>query len=176
MPDYKNGKIYKIVDANEEMIYVGSTTQTLSQRMTLHRSVYKSNPNALSCHAIFDKYGVENTKILLLELCPCDTKEELLKKEGEHIKLLACVNKRIEGRTQKEYNLAHKEQIKEQNKEYKLAHKEQIKEQQKQYDLAHADKIKEYKKQYALEHAEKIREYKKQYYLKKKLESQQPLE
>ena len=40
--DYKNGKIYMIyacVDGADE-VYIGSTTQTLSKRMSGHRSSY----------------------------------------------------------------------------------------------------------------------------------------
>ena len=55
MPDYQKSKIYKIVDANEEMVYVGSTVKTLSQRMSHHRSSFKSGPFTTS-HNIFNKY------------------------------------------------------------------------------------------------------------------------
>lgn len=157
MPNYKNGKIYKIVDLNEEMIYVGSTTQTLAQRMSLHRNEYKAKPNTLTCHLIFEKYGIENCKILLLELCSCNSKEELHKKEGEYIKTLICVNKLIAGRTIKEYYNDNKEHILEYKKQYYNDNKEQKLETIKQYDL---------------EHKKQRLEYNRQYYLKKKFEKE----
>ena len=85
MPDYQQSKIYKIVDLNEEMVYVGSTTASLSKRMAGHRGDYKKK-NYVSSHDIFDKYGIENCKILLLENYPCSNREELHKREGEYIK------------------------------------------------------------------------------------------
>ena len=42
MVNYNNGKIYKIENNIDDMIYIGSTTkQYLSQRMDKHRSSYK---------------------------------------------------------------------------------------------------------------------------------------
>ena len=38
---FKNGKIYKIVDTNNNKSYYGSTIQRLSMRMALHRKAYK---------------------------------------------------------------------------------------------------------------------------------------
>ncbi len=117
MPDYQKAKIYKIVDANEEMVYVGSTVNTLARRMATHRGHYKSC-NFVSSHIIFDKYGVENCKILLLENYPCNTKDELNRREGEHIKQLNCVNKQIAGRTNHEYYEDNKEAIIDKQKKY----------------------------------------------------------
>ena len=31
---------------------------------------------------IFEAYGIENCRIVLVELCPCDTKDELIKIEA----------------------------------------------------------------------------------------------
>ena len=36
MIDYKNGKIYRIIDNTSEMVYIGSTCQTLTQRLAGH--------------------------------------------------------------------------------------------------------------------------------------------
>lgn len=141
MPDYQKSKIYKIVDANEEMVYVGSTVKTLSQRMSHHRSSFKSGPFTTS-HNIFNKYGVENCKILLIENYPCSSKDELNKREGEYIKQLDCVNKMIPGRTSKEYYLDNKERI----KEYQDINKEHIKEQHKIWCDDNKEHIKEYEK------------------------------
>ena len=37
MPDYKNGKIYKIVNDIDDYIYIGSTSLALNMRMIYHR-------------------------------------------------------------------------------------------------------------------------------------------
>ena len=41
MPGYSKGKIYKILNTIDDEIYVGSTCETLSQRMARHRSDMK---------------------------------------------------------------------------------------------------------------------------------------
>ena len=42
MNKYHNGKIYKVVDVGYNKCYIGSTTESLSQRMARHRSAYKN--------------------------------------------------------------------------------------------------------------------------------------
>ncbi len=98
MVNYQNGKIYKIEDMNGEMCYIGSTTKDyLSKRMSTHRSNYKQflieGYHKISVFEIFDKYGVQNCRIVLLELVPSDSKDELLQREAHFIKTIQCVNK-----------------------------------------------------------------------------------
>ena len=57
-----------------------------------------------------------------------------------------CVNVRVEGRTQKEYQNANKEKIQERKKQYYQANKEKIQEQTKQYYQANKEKIQEKKR------------------------------
>jgi predicted GIY-YIG superfamily endonuclease len=40
MPNYQNGKIYKICSSLTDKIYIGSTTNYLVRRMSDHRSKY----------------------------------------------------------------------------------------------------------------------------------------
>ena len=49
MPNYQEGKIYKIYNTINVDLYIGSTTQKLCERMREHRSVikYKVNHNPL---------------------------------------------------------------------------------------------------------------------------------
>ena len=99
MVNYNNGKIYKIEDLAGEMCYIGSTTKDyLSKRMVKHRSAYKcwlsgTLKTNFSVFQIFEKYGIENCRIVLVELCPCDTRDELLKREAYYVSVLDCVNK-----------------------------------------------------------------------------------
>ena len=44
--DYKNGKIYQILNNVNDDIYVGSTCQALSKRMYQHRSTCDKSYNA----------------------------------------------------------------------------------------------------------------------------------
>lgn len=136
---YQCGKIYKIVDNSYTLCYYGSTTQSLSRRMTTHRSIYtlfkdgKINRKPSACE-IFDTYGLENCKIELVELFPCGSKEELRKKEGEYIKNNDCINKKIAGRTQPEYVDDNRDRINERRREWANTNKDRINEVRRQRD------------------------------------------
>ena len=179
MVNYQLGKVYKIVGNGK--IYVGSTCKRLlCQRLAGHNGDYKlyqkgQGTNVTSYQCLSDP----NHYIELLELCPSDSKDELHKCERKYIEQLECVNKCIAGRTMKEYQEIHKEQIKEQHKEYREAHKEKIKEQSKAYreankeainerDKAYREANKEQKKAYREANKDKIKEYNKEYRQKNK--------
>ena len=143
MPNYQNGKIYSIRSYHTDEIYIGSTVNTLSRRMTQHRCDYKTGKKLTSSGEIL-KYG--DAYIELLSLYPCNSKDELEREEGSIIRTMNCVNKRIEGRTQKEYYLDNKDKIKEYQKEYRIDNIDKMKLQKKEYDIKNKDKIKQYKK------------------------------
>lgn len=141
MVNYNQSKIYKIVptvDSEDYEVYFGSTTKKyLSQRMVEHRSKYKNrdhNKINLSLFKMFDKYGVENFVIVLLETVNCNSKDELLSRERHYIQSNMCINKAIPIRTvderkqlKREYREINKEVIKEQRKEYRQKNKDEIK-------------------------------------------------
>ena len=116
-PKYENSKIYKITDLNDEMMYIGSTIQPLEKRLSMHKSHYrrylKTQRNKLSSFEIFERYGLENCKIELIEEYPCESRRELSDREGEHIKENDCVNKNVAGRTSLEWYHDNKERLKE---------------------------------------------------------------
>ena len=82
---------------------IGSTVETLSARMAKHRNHYRHYQNGLtrpiSAFLIFDKFGIEHCVIELIQEVPCETKEHMRRIEGEYIRNMECVNKRIECRT-----------------------------------------------------------------------------
>ena len=136
--DYSNGKIYKITSYLTDDIYIGSTTKKLlCQRMTTHRSDYQrwknGKTNKLTAFDIFDKVGMENCKIELLELFPCSSNDELSAREGYYIRNMVCVNKNIAGRTKKEYREDNKDTISEMEKQYYKDNIDTILERHKQY-------------------------------------------
>ena len=136
MNRYENGKIYKITDCAFTKTYIGSTCEKLSQRMVRHRSNYKFHLLGLygrnSLFDIFDEFGVENCKITLVEHCPCNCKEELLKREGEHIISIDCINKMTMGRSAIEYR--NQPEVKERRKAYNKLYREQNREQLNEND------------------------------------------
>jgi hypothetical protein len=130
MPDYQKAKIYKIYSvSNEELVYYGSTTKTLSSRLANH--VYEYNKNMFKCNSklIFD---AGDYKIELVENYPCVNKQQLVKKEGEYIRNNVCVNKYIPDRTPKEYYDDNREYITKRDKEKYKNNKEEINEKAKE--------------------------------------------
>ena len=127
MVNYNNSKIYKLVCNDPNLIYIGSTTQKLCQRLSKHKNHYKDN-RCISSKHLFD---IGNVKIILIEEFNCENKEQLLKRERHYIELLVCVNKRLPGRTKKEWTNDNKERVKENQRKYKIDNKEKIKEQLK---------------------------------------------
>lgn len=108
MVNYSNGKVYQICDIANTKRYIGSTTLSqLSQRFQQHKMAYnlwkQSKQGYYTSFKIFDEFGIENCKIELLELCNCETKDQLNKKEGEYIRSLECENKVIPFRTPSEH-------------------------------------------------------------------------
>lgn len=91
MPDYQQGKIYKLVNIYTGQTYIGSTTQPLSYRLSGHRSNYKQGLNCSSA-ALFET-GIEDVAIELVVDYPCSCLEELQDKEYEIINQYDCVNK-----------------------------------------------------------------------------------
>jgi len=140
MPDYKNGKIYKIWSPSTGLTYFGSTCQILCQRLSEHRRdmrMYEdTNKKWTSSFIVLEQ---EDTRIELVEDFPCERREQLAAREGKYIKTNECVNKQVAGRTIAEWYQDNKEKKKkyyEDNKEkiknYYEDNKEQINERAKQ--------------------------------------------
>ncbi len=118
-------------------IYIGSTTKEfLSQRMTKHRDNYKVWKNgkckkSTTSYLLFDKYGVENCKIVLLENVNASSKDELLARESFYIQSSQCINKNIPGRSKQEsdktYAAKNKEKLNQSKRNYYEQNKETLK-------------------------------------------------
>ncbi len=74
-------RFYTITSEMGNMIYTGSTGQTLQQRLKQHISGYKQRvkgaitSSGCTSHLLFDEYGVESCKISELSSKMCDKKE-----------------------------------------------------------------------------------------------------
>ena len=173
MVNYNNSKIYKIESHCGDKIYIGSTTKEyLSQRMDAHRCGYKRWKNGkthyLTAYIIFDEYGLENCKIILLEALICNTKDELYAREAHYIKTINCVNKNIPNRIGKQYYEDNKDKILEREKKYYEDNKDKISEREKKYREDNKDKLLEQKKKYREENKDKILERQRLNYAKNK--------
>ena len=117
--DYKNAKIYIVRNILNESTYIGSTTQTLSQRMAQHRKATR-NPkaNSFKIYRTMLELGIDNFFIELIEYYNCNTQEELRRREGEIIRnFQPDLNKQVAGRTMQEYYNDNLEQIRQRDRD-----------------------------------------------------------
>lgn len=148
MPNYQNGKVYSIRSRSRpDLVYVGSTTQPLSVRFGGH----KRPSNDTSSRQIID---LGDAYIELIENYSCNSKEELCKREGEIIRSMDCVNKRIAGRTAKQYRIDNSDTIKDNRQQYYINNADKA----KQYYQVNADTIKDRAKQYYINNADTIKQ------------------
>jgi hypothetical protein len=167
MPNYKCAKIYKIINDIDDEIYIGSTTQTLDNRFKGHlKSVECNNKGKL--YDLIRKYGVEHFSIELLINYPCNSVEELCKKEGEFIKIYGSLNRIVSGRTKKEYLIDNKKIITENKKIYYEKNKELILKKMSEYRDLNREIIRERDRIYYNKNKEFIYEKKKEYNKKRK--------
>ncbi len=93
MPDYEQGKIYKIVCNVTGKVYIGSTIETLARRLARHRATYKYFKECKYKYVTsFQIIAQGNYDIVLIESYPCESKDELNKQERHFIESLECVN------------------------------------------------------------------------------------
>jgi hypothetical protein len=78
MIDYSKGKIYQIICDTTGLIYIGSTCESLSRRLSQHKSDNKRAGKILSSVNVLKN---NNYKIILIEEYPCENREQLLKRE-----------------------------------------------------------------------------------------------
>jgi hypothetical protein len=136
--DYKNSKIFILEPKTqhpEEDIFYSSTTQPIFKRLSqFKKDNLKKNT---SYKWLFDKYGIDNIKIVLIKSFSCNNKEELEAEEAKYIRENDCINKMI--------NL-NKQKTKEDKQEIKEEDKQEIKEIKKE-DKQEINEIKEEDKQ-----------------------------
>lgn len=138
MPNYQNGKIYKIESLIGGCVYYGSTTKKyLCNRFAQHRSNYRTG--VIITSGIVLQYP--DAKIYLVELYPCNSKDDLTKREGYYIKKNECVNRHVAGRTQKEWQKDNKEKVNSYIKKYYVNNKEKVDSYFKQYRIDNKEKI-----------------------------------
>jgi hypothetical protein len=131
----KTGYIYKIYSKDNKLVYYGSTSQKyVSSRMSNHNADYKrwknGNINFTSSYLIID---TGDWDYMVCEKMVFDEPFELKNRERWYIENNACVNKVIPNRSQKEYNKANAEEIKEYKKKYREQNREELNKKQKEY-------------------------------------------
>mgnify|MGYP001391769468 CR=1 FL=1 len=133
MPDYSQGKIYKLINNDTQQVYYGSTCTTLEKRLKGHKNSYNSwkhSPDKVKHTRSFDLF--ENNgevEIELVENYPTDSKQKLEKRERVYIDANDCVNKNRPTRSREEWKENNREGILEYHKKYNEENKEKIYEQ-----------------------------------------------
>jgi hypothetical protein len=147
MPDYQNGKIYKIVNYENDNVYIGSTCEpTLARRLAKHVADYKrylsGKKNYITSFKVIE---TGNYDIQLIEAYPCKNKMELHAREGHWIKQMDCINKIVAGRKHKEsykaYYEVNKEKIAKAHKTYREQNKVMIANANKAYREQNKEKL-----------------------------------
>jgi|UniRef100_A0A6C0AHJ2 ketosteroid isomerase-like protein len=143
MPNYANSKVYKITSG--DLTYIGSTTvATLAIRLTQHRSSYKNWKEGKAKLTSFQVIEKGDYEITLLELCPCQSRDELNARERYWIENTVCVNKNLTGRTDLEYREANRDKINARGKEWREANRDKNLERHSKFYEEHKEDWKTY--------------------------------
>lgn len=157
--DYQQGKIYCLRSHQTDDIYIGSTTQPLSVRMAGHRRKCKHWKEGKGHYvSSYELLEYDDCYIELIEKCPCDCRMELERREGQLIREMDCINKRVAGRTKKEYTEENREMVLQRKKEEYQRNKERYRQRKKEYYQENKEHITQQKKEYNETNKEKIRE------------------
>lgn len=159
---YHTSKIYKISSPQCDKFYIGSTIKTLKARLSKHKADYKIylEKGIGSCMTSFEIVKFDDCIIELIKDVNCESKKELERIEGEcilehHDRIL---NKKVAGRTQKEYHEANKEHFKNTKKEYYELHKEHLYNKQKEWNETHKEHLYNIKKEYYEVYKDRLQE------------------
>jgi hypothetical protein len=127
MPNFLESKIYQIWGPNTDQVYYGSTTMSLSRRMTGHRTAYKRFIEGKVRYKTSSLYIIEtgDARINLIENWPCDDSEQLKAREGHYIRTRPCVNKVIPGRSAAQYYVDNRETLLRIQAKYDVEHKDE---------------------------------------------------
>jgi hypothetical protein len=173
MPNYANGKIYKITCDENDSIYIGSTTRRLSQRKSEHSSHYLSynegrRPNYISAYSII---ATGCWGIYLLEDYPCKSKADLDRREGELIQehKKNCVNYIKPGLTPEERKIIYRAKLLITKANYTEEKKDEIKAKDKVYRDSHKDEQRVRQHNIHLRDLEKNRKKRNDHYAEKRM-------
>jgi len=162
----RTGRIYKIIAGQSRDCYVGSTFDQLNYRFKNHKVSHKSVERRCSVD-LFDKYGVDNCKIVLVKEYEVIDRRHLEVYETLWIKKLKSINE-VEPcggllRNEKQYYAENKEEISTRSKKRYEANKEVITEKVRVYYEKNKESISEQQKQYREQNKQKINERKRMY-------------
>ena len=144
---YENGKIYAVKNDITDDVYIGSTV-SVCQGEWFNIERCKDETDIMPLTRKMNEIGIEHFYIELVEDYPCKNKEHLNKREGELIRELATINKRVEQRTpteiaeqRREYREKHHDHFLECRREWAEKNREKLREQNRAQKAKDKDKI-----------------------------------
>lgn len=146
--DYSKGKIYAIRSYSTDDVYIGSTCSTLTKRLSQHKGDYETWLKrdfryATSYEVLkYDDYFIE-----LVEEFSCENKQQLLRREGEVIRSMDCVNKVVAGRTKEEWYKDNAERVAAVKREWAKKNAERVAALHKEWAKKNSETIKAVRKQ-----------------------------
>lgn len=167
----RTGRVYKIVCGQSNECYVGSTFDELKYRFQTHKTKYRQHTSKCSVVELFDKYGIDNCKMLLIKQYEVIDRRHLEVYETLWIKKLNSINKvepcggLLEKQYQKQYRKKNEKVLKEYGKQWYRENREKIKQSYDEKIETIAEKSKEryeQKKEVILEQQRQYRERNKQ--------------
>ena len=176
MEKYQRGKIYAIICRKTGRRYIGSTCEpTLAKRLAQHVTDFKNCCKENKLLSSFDIIKDGDYYIVLLELYPCNSRDELRMAEQKHIDTCECINKikafisnedkQIDKQIySKDYYKQNRNKLLEYKKHYEEKNRNKISEYQIQYYYKNREKKIEQMKQYGEKNRDKISEKKKEKY------------
>lgn len=140
----KTGRVYKIIAIEGSECYVGSTFNTTRDRWQDHKYKYGTGKNECSVIYLFDKYGVDGCKMVLIKEYKVVDRRHLEVFETLWIKKLKAINKNepfgasiraLSNKYKNKWyhnNKEHYQKYREENKEIILEKKKQYREENKE--------------------------------------------
>lgn len=99
--------VYRLTSPHTDLVYIGATSQVLSQRLHRHKANYKLYvKHAFPWMSSFDIVKCGDVSIEPVDDVKCATEEELRKHEGFWQQKVPCVNRKINGRDRKKLDQA----------------------------------------------------------------------
>lgn len=167
---------YKIINSEDDQIYIGSTKQTLAKRMWGHKISCKKLDNKCKVYEHMREIGFNKFTIIELGRRKVEDRQQQFMFEYEWQEKLspslnmqrayASPEHKANQRNicDKKYRDNHKEEIVENAKQYRETHREEIVLQHKQYNNSHTDHIATISKKYYDTHTDQILASSNEYY------------
>tara|TARA_B100000686_G_scaffold215160_1_gene222090 strand:+ start:1526 stop:2095 length:570 start_codon:yes stop_codon:yes gene_type:complete len=156
---YSIGHIYKIIcTLDSNICYIGCTFNELRHRWQGHKTKYKRGTNRLSITKYFDKYGIDNFKIIKIKSYSVIRENKHDFKHLHTYELLWINNTKNCVNTCLPFNPLKKISVKEYKKKYYQSNKDDILDKRKLYYENNKGDISNQKKKYRDKNKQKLNE------------------